>query len=78
MGYAEVERSLSNFESVGSKFAKANYSGDYRITPNVNGQIDSQTDLISIYNDGTTIEKSLVSGVLGKEFQEHFIPLGHF
>jgi len=78
MGYAEVERALSNFESVGAKFAKANYSGDYRITPNVNGQIDNQTDLISIFNDGTTIEKSLVSGVLGKEFQEHFIPLGHF
>ena len=78
MGYAEVERALSNFDSVCSKYAKANYSGDYRITPNVGGQYNSSAELISIYNNGTTIEKSLVSGVLGKEFQEHFIPLSHF
>ncbi len=77
-GLSSIERCLSNFDSVCKKYANANQSGDFRATPNVNGVLDETTTLKEIYNNGTTIEKPLVSGILGKEFQEHFIPLNAF
>lgn len=79
MGLSSIERCLSNFDSVCKKYANANQSGDFRATPNVaGGVLDDVAVLKEIYNNGTTIEKPLISGVLGKEFQEHYIPLHHF
>jgi len=78
MGLSSIERCLSNFDSVCKKYANSNQTGDFRATPNVNGVLDAPATLKEIYNNGTTIEKPLVSGILGKEFQEHFIPLNAF
>ena len=78
MGLSSIERCLNNFDSVCKKYANSNQSGDFRATPNVNGVLDNVDTLKEIYNNGTTIEKPLISGILGKEFQEHFIPLNAF
>lgn len=79
MSLEAIERCLSNFDSVCKKYANSNQSGDFRATPNVaGGVLDDVAVLKEIYNNGTTIEKPLVSGILGKEFQEHYIPVHAF
>lgn len=85
MNYSQIERCLLNLESVASKYAKAIQSGDFRATPMISGSVSSTsgilddiTKLKEIWNNNPTIEKNLVSGVLGKDFNEHYVPLGHF
>lgn len=77
--YSVISRMLSNMESVCAKSAKAYKSGDFRLSPSPNGgELDDVADLKDYYNNGTTLEHSLVSGLLSKDFQEHYIPVGYF
>ena len=75
-GYSTVQRLLSNFDSVCKKMGNAHFSGDFRATPNMTGgQLKDATALKALYTNGTTIEHNFVSGILGRDFQEHYLPL---
>ena len=77
-GYSAIQRALSNFESVGSKLANAARTGDFRAnTMMVGSQEPSLTTKKAIYENGTTIQHELLSGILGKG-QEFYVPLHLF
>ena len=76
-GYSTIQRVMSNFDPVCKKIAAAHYSGDYRATlAATGGQLSDATTLKGIYENGTTIEHNFVSGILGRDFQEHYLPIG--
>jgi hypothetical protein len=77
--YSTISKMLSNMESICAKTSKAYRSGDYRGSPSpAGGELDDVADLKDYWNDGATVEHSLVSGLLSKDFQEHYIPVGFF
>jgi hypothetical protein len=77
--YSTISRMLSNMESICKKHANAYRTGDFRGSQSPQGgELDDVADLKDYFNNGTTIEHSLVSGLLSKDFQEHYIPVGFF
>ena len=77
--YSTIARMLSNMESVCAKTSKAYRTGDWRLSGSPQGgELDDVADLKDYYNNGTTLEHSLVSGLLSKDFQDHYIPIGFF
>ena len=76
-GYSTIQRVMSNFDPVCKKIAAAHYSGDYRATlAATGGQLSDPTTLKDIYENGTTIDYNFCSGILGRDFQKHYLPIG--
>ena len=73
LSYDVLDRLHKNMESYCSKKTSSYMSGDMRAE-----EISDQTTLMDIFNNGTTIEHGLISGVLGRDFNDHYIPIGFF
>jgi hypothetical protein len=73
-GYSTICRVLSNMDSVCKKMGNAHASGDFRssTTP------PTTAHLKSIYENGTIVEHNFASGILGRDYQEHYLALGAF
>ena len=74
LGYSSICKVLSNLDSVCKKMGNSHASGDYRSSIN---RPDTAT-LKSIYENGTTIEHNFASGIIGRDFQEHYLAIGAF
>jgi hypothetical protein len=69
---------MSDLEPVGKKQADAYQTGDFRVCPNqTNGLIEDATTLKNIFNTGQVFEYQIISGVLSKDYQDHYLPI-HF
>lgn len=70
--YHVLQKLLSNMEPYCAKKTNAYKSGDWRAY-----SLDSATDL-SKYENGQVVEHGIISGILGRDFNEHFIPIQWF
>ncbi len=81
-----LQKIQSNMESVSTKLANANKTGDMRLqtkdaVADIAGMNNSPACLKEIYNNGgTTLEHQLIDPVLGRSWdgQDKYIPLGFF
>ena len=76
-GYAMISRMLKNFENFTHKHANSSRFHDYRATSLLNTSALDSTQLKELYENGTTVEHDLVSGLLGKT-QKYYVPTGLF
>ena len=70
--YHVLQKMLSNMESYCAKKTNAHKSGDWRANT-----LNSASDFARFEN-GQVVEHGIVSGILGRDFNEHYIPISWF
>ena len=70
--YHVLQKILSNMESYCAKKTNAHKSGDWRAHT-----LESSTDFAR-FEKGQVVEHGIISGVLGRDFNEHFLPISYF
>ena len=70
--YHVLQKMLSNMEPYCAKKTNAHKSGDWRAN-----NLDSASDFAR-FEKGQVVEHGIISGVLGRDFNEHYIPISYF